>query len=137
MLGAQCLSCKKRRVRCDSAKPTCARCPKDAIECPGYEKPTVWINHTQSSTSIKRSRHRPAEGAQRLAKALCAAGKQSKAPSKKLVPKSFHLLNEQKWFPADEATMRIMDSVIYCTPPPGLDVARGESLTLCLQTMTA
>ncbi|KAL1620757.1 hypothetical protein SLS56_009527 [Neofusicoccum ribis] len=113
MLGAQCLSCKKRRVRCDSAKPTCARCPKDGIECPGYEKPTVWINHTQSSTSIKRSRHRPAEGAQRLAKALCAVGKQSKAPSKKLVPKSFHLLNEQKWFPADEATMRIMDSVIY------------------------
>ncbi|KAI3321697.1 hypothetical protein HD806DRAFT_501757 [Xylariaceae sp. AK1471] len=32
-----CLTCKKRRVKCDEAKPSCARCIKSGHRCAGYE----------------------------------------------------------------------------------------------------
>ncbi|KAI3339754.1 hypothetical protein F4824DRAFT_507994 [Ustulina deusta] len=32
-----CLTCKRRRVKCDEAKPTCARCAKSGHGCAGYE----------------------------------------------------------------------------------------------------
>lgn len=41
-LGPQCLSCKKRQVKCDSAPNACLRCQKDNIVCPGYTKPLKW-----------------------------------------------------------------------------------------------
>ncbi|KAB2574467.1 Sterol uptake control protein 2 [Lasiodiplodia theobromae] len=49
MLGAQCLSCKKRRVRCDSVQPSCGPCKKKGIDCPGFHKPLVWINRGTAS----------------------------------------------------------------------------------------
>ncbi|KAI0540146.1 hypothetical protein GGR58DRAFT_461749 [Xylaria digitata] len=32
-----CLTCKRRKVKCDEAKPTCARCIKSGHRCAGYE----------------------------------------------------------------------------------------------------
>ncbi|KAI1746134.1 hypothetical protein F4680DRAFT_400492 [Xylaria scruposa] len=32
-----CITCKKRRVKCDEAKPICARCSKSGHRCAGYE----------------------------------------------------------------------------------------------------
>ncbi|KAI0405285.1 hypothetical protein F4802DRAFT_191432 [Xylaria palmicola] len=32
-----CLTCKRRRVKCDEAKPACARCVKSGHGCAGYE----------------------------------------------------------------------------------------------------
>ncbi|KAJ4009472.1 hypothetical protein NW752_009062 [Fusarium irregulare] len=34
-----CLTCKTRRVKCDEAKPACARCIRGDFVCDGYEKP--------------------------------------------------------------------------------------------------
>ena len=48
-LGPQCLSCKKRRVKCDSATPRCTRCQRDNIECPGYTKRLRWTHYCSSS----------------------------------------------------------------------------------------
>lgn len=42
-IGQQCWSCSKRRVKCDSTLPVYLRCGKDKIECPGYQKPLVWM----------------------------------------------------------------------------------------------
>ncbi|TQN70562.1 Transcriptional regulatory protein moc3 [Colletotrichum shisoi] len=39
---AGCVTCKKRRVRCDEAKPTCLNCAKSKRACEGYvQKPTA------------------------------------------------------------------------------------------------
>ncbi|KAH6669182.1 hypothetical protein F5X68DRAFT_216360 [Plectosphaerella plurivora] len=46
-----CLTCKKRRVKCDETRPACNRCTKLSIECAGY-KPVGSANHGGSS-------HRP------------------------------------------------------------------------------
>ncbi|KAM5435278.1 hypothetical protein MferCBS31731_006243 [Microsporum ferrugineum] len=43
--GKQCHTCRKRRVRCDSAEPACQKCRDKGIECLGYgkQKPLVWL----------------------------------------------------------------------------------------------
>ncbi|KAI1213550.1 uncharacterized protein F4807DRAFT_270142 [Annulohypoxylon truncatum] len=40
-----CNTCRKRRVKCDEAKPQCYRCIKAGFECLGYERATQW-RHT-------------------------------------------------------------------------------------------
>ncbi|KAJ0160262.1 Transcriptional regulatory protein moc3 [Colletotrichum tanaceti] len=47
---AGCVTCKKRRVRCDEAKPTCLNCAKSNRACEGYHplrKPTVTAAESQ------------------------------------------------------------------------------------------
>lgn len=43
--ASQCHNCRKRRVRCDSTRPTCKKCDLKGIECLGYgkQKPLVWL----------------------------------------------------------------------------------------------
>ncbi|KAI6360752.1 hypothetical protein MCOR25_006639 [Pyricularia grisea] len=40
-----CWTCRRRRLRCDSRMPSCAKCTKAGIQCLGYrpEKPLVWV----------------------------------------------------------------------------------------------
>ncbi|KAI8962827.1 hypothetical protein F5Y11DRAFT_347182 [Daldinia sp. FL1419] len=40
-----CNTCRKRRVKCDEAKPECYRCIKAGFECLGYQRATQW-RHT-------------------------------------------------------------------------------------------
>ncbi|KAI0115424.1 hypothetical protein F4814DRAFT_321991 [Daldinia grandis] len=40
-----CNTCRKRRVKCDEAKPQCYRCIKAGFECLGYQRATQW-RHT-------------------------------------------------------------------------------------------
>ncbi|KAI2615538.1 hypothetical protein GGR54DRAFT_294123 [Hypoxylon sp. NC1633] len=40
-----CNTCRRRRVKCDEAKPQCFRCIKAGFECLGYERATQW-RHT-------------------------------------------------------------------------------------------
>lgn len=54
-LGPQCLSCKKRRTKCDSRTPGCAKCQRDRIECPGYVKKLKW-NHYHAGGGKKGRR---------------------------------------------------------------------------------
>ncbi|OMP87550.1 hypothetical protein BK809_0007639 [Diplodia seriata] len=64
MLDSQCLSCKKRRVRCDAVLPGCGPCRKKGIDCPGYRKPLVWINRTESDATppVQRPTKQGADG---------------------------------------------------------------------------
>ncbi|EAS27689.3 uncharacterized protein CIMG_10294 [Coccidioides immitis RS] len=41
----QCYICRKRRIRCDSTKPSCKKCVSKGVECPGYssQRPLVWL----------------------------------------------------------------------------------------------
>lgn len=37
-----CWTCRRRRVLCDRAQPTCTKCHQSGRECLGYRKPLVW-----------------------------------------------------------------------------------------------
>jgi hypothetical protein len=37
-----CLTCRKRKKKCDEAKPRCMNCYKNAVICEGYPEKTVW-----------------------------------------------------------------------------------------------
>ncbi|KKP06727.1 hypothetical protein THAR02_01216 [Trichoderma harzianum] len=39
-----CKSCARRRIRCDRARPSCLKCMKRSIECPGYGLNLRWAN---------------------------------------------------------------------------------------------
>lgn len=56
-----CLTCKKKRLKCDETKPNCLNCTKKNIECGGYATKFKWKlfneerSHTSSSNkSLKR-----------------------------------------------------------------------------------
>ncbi|KAF8416842.1 fungal-specific transcription factor domain-containing protein [Tirmania nivea] len=36
-----CFQCKKRRIACDRGFPTCQKCAKKGLPCPGYKKPKI------------------------------------------------------------------------------------------------
>ena len=38
-----CLSCKRRRLKCDETRPACQRCVKDFGICEGYDPPRAWV----------------------------------------------------------------------------------------------
>ncbi|KAI0103240.1 hypothetical protein GGR51DRAFT_525152 [Nemania sp. FL0031] len=44
-----CLTCRKRRKGCDGKRPACTQCSNRGLECGGYEKGRVFLNHTQST----------------------------------------------------------------------------------------
>jgi hypothetical protein len=41
----QCHNCRRRRIRCDSTLPSCRKCTRKGLDCPGYgrHKPLVWL----------------------------------------------------------------------------------------------
>ncbi|EXJ68496.1 uncharacterized protein A1O5_08289 [Cladophialophora psammophila CBS 110553] len=59
-----CSTCKKRRVKCDEAKPSCRNCAHKNLKCPGYETRWKWStkHERQSCLQIQRapvfSKHR-------------------------------------------------------------------------------
>ncbi|KAI0901671.1 hypothetical protein F4806DRAFT_8674 [Annulohypoxylon nitens] len=50
-----CNTCRRRRVKCDEAKPQCYRCIKAGFECMGYERATQWRHTSVTSRPASRS----------------------------------------------------------------------------------
>lgn len=48
-----CLTCKKKRLKCDETKPGCNNCLKKGIECGGYSTNFKWKTFEETSTSFK------------------------------------------------------------------------------------
>ncbi|KAI1132382.1 hypothetical protein F5Y10DRAFT_231051 [Nemania abortiva] len=44
-----CLTCRKRRKGCDKKRPVCTQCSNGGLECGGYERERVFLNHTQGT----------------------------------------------------------------------------------------
>ena len=38
-----CLTCKRRKVKCDEGKPSCKRCVRAGWNCAGYDPPKAWM----------------------------------------------------------------------------------------------
>ncbi|CRG88011.1 Transcriptional regulatory protein moc3 [Talaromyces islandicus] len=65
-----CATCKSKRLKCDESKPSCGRCVRLGIKCPGYSRSLRWVtkhetleNNTGASSLSPSSRAspRPAE----------------------------------------------------------------------------
>ncbi|KAH7230875.1 hypothetical protein BKA59DRAFT_320535 [Fusarium tricinctum] len=37
-----CITCKKRKLKCDEAEPACTRCVRAHLICPGCVRPVKW-----------------------------------------------------------------------------------------------
>jgi hypothetical protein len=37
-----CITCRKRKKKCDEAKPRCMNCEKNAVVCEGYHEKQIW-----------------------------------------------------------------------------------------------
>lgn len=46
-----CLNCRKRRIVCSFERPRCLRCSKEGVQCLGYERRRLFINHTLPNSS--------------------------------------------------------------------------------------
>ncbi|RMZ92105.1 hypothetical protein DV736_g679, partial [Chaetothyriales sp. CBS 134916] len=52
-----CLTCRKRRIKCDEEKPFCKNCVKSKRECAGYIQPLVYKQHHYSGFPIPQDGH--------------------------------------------------------------------------------
>jgi hypothetical protein len=51
-----CLTCRRRRKKCDERKPTCRNCERNNLHCDGYQNPIKW----KALTSVAgRQHHNP------------------------------------------------------------------------------
>ncbi|KAF2795589.1 hypothetical protein K505DRAFT_273010 [Melanomma pulvis-pyrius CBS 109.77] len=48
-----CFECRKRKVRCDEAKPECNTCLRRGTKCPGYRPTQSFILHTFDERTVK------------------------------------------------------------------------------------
>ena len=46
-----CLTCKKKRLKCDETKPQCLNCQKRGVECGGYSTTFKWKSFEETSAS--------------------------------------------------------------------------------------
>ncbi|MCJ1285744.1 hypothetical protein MMC26_005085 [Xylographa opegraphella] len=49
-----CLTCRRRKKKCDEAKPCCLNCQKNAVVCEGYTPKQVWRSGKDRTTEVRR-----------------------------------------------------------------------------------
>ncbi|AEO67947.1 uncharacterized protein THITE_2050890 [Thermothielavioides terrestris NRRL 8126] len=55
-----CLTCRKRKKKCDEAKPRCMNCEKNAVVCEGYPEKQIWKSGKERAEEARlRSRGFP------------------------------------------------------------------------------
>nr|KAK5440068.1 hypothetical protein LTR18_008005 [Exophiala xenobiotica] len=48
-----CMTCKKKRLKCDETKPSCAQCQKRNVVCEGYKKDYKWRTFEETTFNAK------------------------------------------------------------------------------------
>lgn len=51
-----CITCRKRKKKCDEAKPRCMNCEKNAVVCEGYNEKTLWKSGKERAEEERQSR---------------------------------------------------------------------------------
>ncbi|KAI0096881.1 hypothetical protein GGR51DRAFT_566946 [Nemania sp. FL0031] len=49
-----CITCRKRKKKCDEAKPRCLNCEKNAVVCEGYHEKTLWKSGREKDEEEQR-----------------------------------------------------------------------------------
>ncbi|KAK5032168.1 hypothetical protein LTS07_001891 [Exophiala sideris] len=55
-----CMTCKKKRLKCDETKPSCAQCQKRSVVCEGYKKDYKWRTFEETTFNPKPAAKRKA-----------------------------------------------------------------------------
>ncbi|KIW71462.1 hypothetical protein PV04_03627 [Phialophora macrospora] len=48
-----CMTCKKKRLKCDETKPSCVQCQKRSVVCEGYKKDYKWRTFEETTFAAK------------------------------------------------------------------------------------
>src|SRR2546421_10190145 len=48
-----CITCKKKRLKCDETKPGCLQCQKRSVTCEGYKKDFKWRSFEEATFTTK------------------------------------------------------------------------------------
>jgi hypothetical protein len=48
-----CITCKKKRLKCDETKPSCSQCQKRSVTCEGYKKDFKWRSFEEATFTTK------------------------------------------------------------------------------------
>lgn len=83
----QCWECLRRRLVCDFTQPSCKKCIRAGVECPGYDekKPLKWLEPGKVA-SKRRSPKNSQKGKNRASKEPISSGKtKSSTPGTTLV----------------------------------------------------
>ncbi|EXJ86408.1 hypothetical protein A1O3_03359 [Capronia epimyces CBS 606.96] len=48
-----CMTCKKKRLKCDETKPSCVQCQKRSVVCEGYKKDYKWRGFDETTFTSK------------------------------------------------------------------------------------
>ncbi|KAJ5113815.1 hypothetical protein N7456_002349 [Penicillium angulare] len=54
-----CISCRKRKTKCDEEKPECGKCKKKGLKCPGYDQYRNWVNGSSTRALFRLERDNP------------------------------------------------------------------------------
>ncbi|KAI0400757.1 hypothetical protein F4802DRAFT_609934 [Xylaria palmicola] len=52
-----CITCRKRKKKCDEAKPRCLNCEKNAVVCEGYHEKTLWKSGRERAEEERQRKH--------------------------------------------------------------------------------
>ncbi|KAK0725465.1 fungal-specific transcription factor domain-containing protein, partial [Lasiosphaeris hirsuta] len=52
-----CLTCRKRKKKCDEAKPRCMNCEKNAVVCEGYPEKQIWKSGKERAEEERMRSH--------------------------------------------------------------------------------
>lgn len=130
-LGPQCLRCRRRRVKCDSAPETCYRCGKDGYDCPGYEKKTKWKVFTPEGMQKSRGHPRPSrQSSLDTSTTTCSSSTEQGSPRSGSSPeKEKSDLYGMDALPSslilsrvEKEIIEIQSAIIYCAQPGKLVV---------------
>ncbi|KAJ9615286.1 hypothetical protein H2200_001361 [Cladophialophora chaetospira] len=48
-----CMTCRKRRIKCDEGKPACRQCTDSLRKCEGYQPPQTWLFKPRKTVDIR------------------------------------------------------------------------------------
>ncbi|KAH0832440.1 hypothetical protein FOPE_01113 [Fonsecaea pedrosoi] len=48
-----CMTCRKRRIKCDEGKPACRQCTDSLRKCEGYQPPQTWLFKPRKASEVK------------------------------------------------------------------------------------
>ncbi|OKL64689.1 hypothetical protein UA08_00156 [Talaromyces atroroseus] len=54
-----CATCKSKRLKCDESRPSCGRCTRLGVHCPGYSQPIRWVTKHEVFEASALSKRRP------------------------------------------------------------------------------